>query len=300
MNELERRCLEAYRAGRDPSVANGDSLDDWISFGLGLLLFSGRLVREHRMTSLADAAYKADGSPVTQMEKQIELELARRLRGFDRDASIVGEETGGELPRVGIGVAVDPIDGTWSFLGRTETVTTVMAVFRDGKPFLGLIGNPATGEIGYATRGGEARLLQLPVFGEETSASTLPMPRLDRGETLVNLHPGPNAGPLSGALYEEWREGRISMIKSPGGSPSWALLEAAKGTYVYANLWGKRRAAAYDLAAGLLLVEAAGGRVADLNDEPIDPVHHEGPFVAAVDEAGRHRVIEIVRSVRDT
>ena len=65
----------------------------------------------------------------------------------------------------------------------------------------------------------------------------------------------------------------------------------------YVNLWGKRQAEAFDLAAGVLLVEGAGGQVTNLDGRPIDPVRHEGAFVAAVDDISRQEVIEIVRAV---
>ena len=297
LNELERHCLETLLTGDNGPVPTGEAREDWITFGLHVMVYAGRLVRESRLASAVDLGYKADGSPVTLLEERIERELESRLRLFALGAVVVGEETGGSLPEVGIGVAIDPVDGTWSFLSRTETLATVMAVFRDGDVFLGMAVNPATGEVGYAVRGGGARLLQLPVFGAEAFAADLPMPRMDSGATLVNVQPGQPSGPLVAALYQAWHGGEVRFVRSPGGSPSWALLEAAKGSYVYVNLWGKRRAEAFDLAAGVLLVEGAGGKVVDLNGKPIDPVHHEGPFVASVEEESRHTVIEIVRGV---
>ncbi len=110
-------------------------------------------------------------------------------------------------------------------------------------------------------------------------------------------HPNRSATPLVGALYDAWRAGEIRMVRSPGGSPSWALLEAATGRFVYTNLWSKSRAEPYDLAAGVLLVRKAGGEVVNLEGEPIDAVGHQGPFVAAVDAANRQVVVDIAREV---
>ncbi len=87
----------------------------------------------------------------------------------------------------------------------------------------------------------------------------------------------------------------MRMVRSPGGSPAWALLEAAKGSFVYVNLWSKRPAEAFDLAAACLLVRGAGGEITDLDGTPIDLVSHAGPFVAAVDEDHRRIVAELVR-----
>ena len=74
-----------------------------------------------------------------------------------------------------------------------------------------------------------------------------------------------------------------------------ALLEAAKGSFVYVNLWSKRPAEVYDLAAGTLLVRQAGGEVTDLEGRPIDSLHHQGPFVAGIDGQARAKVASITR-----
>ena len=93
-------------------------------------------------------------------------------------------------------------------------------------------------------------------------------------------------------------QGRVQMVRSPGGSPSWALLEAAKGKFVYVNLWSEPPTAPYDLAAGVLLVRGAGGEVTDFRGEPVDAMRHEGPFVAAVEQRARRTVLEIAGEVR--
>jgi fructose-1,6-bisphosphatase/inositol monophosphatase family enzyme len=210
---------------------------------------------------------------------------------------MVGEETGGTLPESGFAVAIDPIDGTWAFLNGTETYATTLGFFHDHEPFLGMVSNPATGEIGYATSEGTPRLLQLSLFGEADAACALPRPRPEPMPLLVNVHPSRHGSPLITALHEAWSRGEIHMVRSPGGSPAWALLEAAKGAFVYVNGWAKRPAEVYDLVAGVLLVRRAGGEVTDLEDRPIDMLHHHGPFVASIDAASREKVIEIVGRV---
>ncbi|MHC4708843.1 MAG: inositol monophosphatase family protein [Planctomycetota bacterium] len=295
LNDLELRCLAAFRAGADPTYGQGDSANDWIAFGLDVLLHSGSRIRASRLAKDADLDYKSDGSPVTRLEERIEQELRERLKTFSPGAVVVGEETGGTLPSKGVAVAIDPVDGTWAFLSRTETLATVLAVFRDGAPVVGIVGNPVTGEIGYAARGVGTRLVQLSVLGEDDVGSSLPLPRLDSGVTLVSVQPGRSTAPVMSKLYEAWQGRSVGFVRSPGGSPSWALLEAAKGSYVYVNLWGRRPADAYDLAAGVLLVRGAGGEVTDMNGDPLDAVGHQGPLIAGVDDAARNQVSKLVR-----
>ena len=127
----------------------------------------------------------------------------------------------------GLTVAIDPVDGTWAFLTGTETYTMVLALFRDGTPVLGMVSNPSTGQLGYATRGGESRLVQLSLFGEPDSASSLPDYHPRDAAVLVNVHPSRRGRPLVKALYEAWQQESIRMVRSPGGSPSWALFRCA-------------------------------------------------------------------------
>lgn len=275
-------------------------MEDWLGFGLRLLLEAGAKIREGRAKiDEGEVELKSDGSPLTRIEEEIERLLAERLAVFTEDVAMVGEETGGALPESGYAVAIDPIDGTWAFLNGTETYTTTLAFFHDREPFLGMISNPATGEIGYAASEGTSRLLQLSIYGETDAACALPQPRTQDTPpcVLVNVHPARQGGPLLTTVYEAWSQGEIDMVRSPGGSPAWALLEAAKGDFVYVNQWAKRPAEVYDLAAGVLLMRRAGGEVTDLEGRPIDMLSHSGPFFASIDKAAREKMTEIVSRV---
>ena len=155
--------------------------------------------------------------------------------------------------------------------------------------------NPVTGELAYSTKEVGTRLIQFSVFGEDDVACSLPADKVRPESILVNLHPRRNIKALVGDLYEEWHKGGLNMVKLPGGSPSWAMLEAAKGSFVYVNLWSKRRTEPYDLAAGVMLVRGAGGEVTDLAGLSIDLMNHRGPFVAGIDEPARNKVAAMAR-----
>ncbi len=299
LTALEKTYIDAYRIGAGPHKVRGDNeIADWVRFGINLLLEAGNMLRKNRMDSLQDGVtFKADGSPVTSVEGKIEWLLRDRLVMFEPRAKVIGEETGGALASSGIEVAIDPVDGTWGLLSRTATYATTLAVFKDGTPILGMVSNPTTGEIGYATHGGDTRLLQVSIFGEPDNACSLPEQQVGSAGVLVNVHPDRNAGPLIGAFYDAWRRGGLSMVRSPGGSPSWALLEAARGGIVYLNLWSTRPTEAYDLAAGVMLVRGASGDVTDLEGKSIHIFHHQGPFIAGVDKHARRKVATIANKV---
>jgi fructose-1,6-bisphosphatase/inositol monophosphatase family enzyme len=298
LTTIERAAIDGHRQsveGGCPSEANADHVA--IYFGIRLLLDAGRLVRERRASaSDSGVTIKEDGSPATEIEQQIESRLRKWLSSFGSDAVVVGEETGGVLPSAGTAIAIDPIDGTRAFLAETETYSTTLALIRDGETVLGMVSNPATGEIAYATAGGDSRLIRLSLYGEADGANALVARPTEEGPTLVNIHPNSRGAGVVDALYRSWGRGDIAMVRSPGGSPAWALVEAARGHFVYANLWSTRPAEAFDLAAGAMIVQRAGGEVTDLGGRPIDALRHSGPFVAGLDSRKVSRLTELLRN----
>lgn len=294
LSSIEISCLKEFRKGQGPATSNSSNPAECVRFGIWSLLEIGNMVRSRRI-SPADIEQKRkdDGSPVTVLEEEIEEFMIASLRRYLTGVEFIGEESGGEIPVQGISLALDPLDGTWSFLGHTETCAASLAFFKDGQPFLGMVMNPATGEIGYALEGKTTRLIQLSLFGEDDRAVNLPTRKPSETHScLVNFHPSKNGGELTQVLYRLWHEKKVKMVKSTGGSPAWALLEAAKGHFLYINLWSKRPAVSYDLAAAILLVRGAGGDVINLAGASIPFIGHQGLFIAGVSPSQYPELLE--------
>jgi fructose-1,6-bisphosphatase/inositol monophosphatase family enzyme len=282
LNALEQSSLSCFRNDRIPDFASFGEEQSLVSYGLWALLKIGKLIRSARiLPAQISFKNKDDGSPATDLEKRIEELVIETSRQFFPGLAFVGEESGGELASGRISIVLDPIDGTWSLLSHTESCTTSLAFYRDGHPFIGMVLNPATGELGYALEGHNTRLIQLSLFAEEDFAVDLPTRRNARA-CLVNFQPGSNNEDLARALYHLWQQRKVRFVKSIGGSPSWALLEAAKGHFIYINHWDAAPAVSYDLAAGILLVRGAGGKVVNEDGSPIPFVGHQGLLIAGV------------------
>jgi histidinol phosphatase-like enzyme (inositol monophosphatase family) len=96
---------------------------------------------------------KADRSPVTIADRSAEKLLRERIGArFPKDG-IVGEEFGTTSGSSGYDWALDPIDGTKSFVHGVPLYTTLVAVLRDSQPLVGVINAPAAGEMVYAGAG---------------------------------------------------------------------------------------------------------------------------------------------------
>ena len=93
-----------------------------------------------------DVAAKSDDSPVTIADRTIETVLRAAIEARFPDHGLFGEEMGIKQSSSPYTWVVDPIDGTKSFISGFPLFGTLVALARDGRPLLGLIDAPATGE----------------------------------------------------------------------------------------------------------------------------------------------------------
>src|SRR5690606_27782113 len=91
---------------------------------------------------------KADGSPVTEADEAAEKVIIEILRATG--LPVLGEESvaAGIVPVLGARYfVVDPLDGTKEFIKRNGEFTVNIALVEHGKPVMGVVLAPATGEI---------------------------------------------------------------------------------------------------------------------------------------------------------
>jgi histidinol phosphatase-like enzyme (inositol monophosphatase family) len=97
---------------------------------------------------------KADMSPVTIADREAEKLLRERIAEHFPDDGVIGEEMGTQGGTSGYQWALDPIDGTKSFIHGVPLYTTLVALLCDNEPRLGVIHAPAVDETVYAMKGG--------------------------------------------------------------------------------------------------------------------------------------------------
>ena len=151
--DVEIRALSQEVDGDTFDLERQETESDWLLFGLRFIYETLCDLRRIRFSDLGgEVSFKKDGSPVSTIDKQVESRLRQRVTRFDPTATVVGEEFGGALGVTGICLAIDPIDGTWSFINRAETFATTLALYRDGIAEQAFVASPATGEIDSCCR----------------------------------------------------------------------------------------------------------------------------------------------------
>lgn len=151
---------------------------------------------------------------------------------------------------------IDPLDGTMNFVHNISHYAVSIAVMKNGDPIVGVIYEPNRRELFSAEKGKGAFLNGQPIQ----------VSKQDRLEDSL-LHTGFCAPDwnVNSSLQSEFQKGygRCRYIRITGSS---ALDLAYVASGRIDGFW-QRGLSPWDIAAGVLLVEEAGGRVSGIKNE---------------------------------
>jgi myo-inositol-1(or 4)-monophosphatase len=195
---------------------------------------------------------KAPGSPVCEVDIDVDRMLHARLGALLPDAGWLSEETADRpdrLARERVWV-VDPIDGTRDYIRGRAGWCVSIALVEHGRPVIGVLDAPARGEVWFARAGAGATVAREDGKRFDLAAgdrhdfegARVPvdaLPKTDR--TLVAVEK-----PNSIAL-------RIAMVASD------------RADLVATLRWGNE----WDIAAAVLVASEAGATVSDALGAPI-------------------------------
>lgn len=181
---------------------------------------------------------------VTQADLDIDRFLIERLRQAFPDDGILTEESGGDgADRLWV---IDPIDGTTNFARRIPHFAISIAFHAGGRTESGVVHNPIRDEMFVARRGFGATCDGWPIRVRETRGATDAV--IDAGYSLKR--PVADYVALVGRLLEN----DFAFVQN--GSAAIGLAQVACGRIDgYCELFLH----SWDVLAGLLLVEEAGG-----------------------------------------
>lgn len=243
-----------------PDADLGELLDEVAQ----VVLAAGRIVMEVYRRDFAVAA-KDDASPVTEADVRAEALITPALQALLPGVAVVGEEAaaaGKTLAADALGRRfwlVDPLDGTREFISRNGEFTVNIALVEDGQPVLGVVLAPALGRL-YLGASGLGAFVQL---GEDIKSRPPISCRRAPAEGLTVLASRSHAD--RAALDRFLAPYRVAQFISAGSSLK--LCRLAEGQ---ADLYPRLgRTMEWDIAAGQAVLEAAGGRVLDLDGRPL-------------------------------
>jgi len=210
---------------------------------------------------------KADLSPVTEADRAAEAAMRAILAGERPDDGVIGEEYGADRPDAERVWVLDPIDGTRSFVAGRPIFGTLIALLDRGKPVLGMIDQPISGER-WQGAVGRASTLNTALIRTRACA------RIDQAH-LATTGPG-YFTPESWTAFERVRAAARDTLWG-GDCYNYGLLAAG-----HLDLVIEDGLKLYDFAALVPIVEGAGGAMRDWNGKALD-MHSDGRVIAAGD-----------------
>ncbi len=196
-------------------------------------------------------AHKADRSPVTEADLAADRILREGLLAARPEAGWLSEETVDDPARLANRWVwiVDPIDGTKEYIGGIPEFSISAALVEDGQPVAGAVYNPSRDELFTARLGGGAWCNGQPIRADKPLGArpTVLASRseLKRGE-FAPFDVSAEVRPCGSIAY------KLALVAAGQADATWSLGPK--------NEW--------DIAAGVLLVQAAGGQVSDRDGEP--------------------------------
>lgn len=225
--------------------------------------------------------HKADSSPVTEADLAANRVIVAGLKTLTPDIPVLSEEDEpvpfaerSQWPRCWL---VDPLDGTREFIKGNGEFTINIALIDSGVPVLGVIHAPVTGDCYFAAAGRGA-------FKQEKGGASEPIRARpwDGGHITIAGSRAHHSDRFT-ELLNRFNERHVLSLGS--SLKSCYIAEGRADLYARLGPTGE-----WDTAAAQCILEEAGGRITDLDLNPLRYNRRETlinpPFLAFGD--GRH------------
>jgi len=220
----------------------------------------GRWMKEQTDVHEHMAEEKSDNNLVTFVDKESERRFVEGLSALLPEAGFVAEEGTGVRNESGLNWVIDPLDGTTNFVHGMPVWCTSIALCDGNKPILGVIFDPNSDECFTAWKGGGAYLNNKPIH--VSKITTLQQSLFATGFPYYNFGREEEYMLLFRDMMHSTRG--LRRLGSAALDMAWTACGRVDGFYEYClQPW--------DVAAGCIIVEEAGGRVSEFNggDNPV-------------------------------
>lgn len=200
------------------------------------------------------------GDLVTEADKQAEAEILKVLRRHVPDHAILTEESGQFGDKTNDYLwAIDPLDGTTNYAHQYPIAAVSVGLLIKGTSQVGVIYNPFRNELFRAAKGLGATRNRQPIQVSQTSELSKSLLvsgfAYDRRETTDNNY------------AEFCYLTHLTQGVRRSGSASLDLADVACGRL---DGYWERGLSPWDMAAGIILVEEAGGKVTAYDGSSFD------------------------------
>lgn len=204
------------------------------------------------------------GNLVTEADRESEKLIVDLLHQRYPTHAIYAEESG-QLFTDLLGTSnefiwiIDPLDGTTNYTHQFPMVSISIALIYKGEPIIGIVYNPILKDFFYAIQGGLTYMNGHPVQVSQVS-------KLENSLLVTGFAYDRRENPDNN--YAEFcKLTHITQGVRRLGSAALDLAYVAAGTF---DAYWERGLEPWDMAAGILLVQQAGGQVSGYDNAPFD------------------------------
>jgi myo-inositol-1(or 4)-monophosphatase len=205
---------------------------------------------------------------VTEADVASQKAIREILLGAFPDHDFLGEEEAADRVAKGLPAIpargseyrwiVDPLDGTANYVHRLQTYAVSIALQHGNELVLGVVYDPVSEECFMAKKGEGATLNGLPL-------KTSDCRRLDQAMIAVSFSSNVERGSIEIARFVEALHSCRSVRRLGSAALNLSYLAAGRLDAYWAT-----SVQAWDVAAGFLLVEEAGGKLTAIDGSPVE------------------------------
>lgn len=210
------------------------------------------IAQEHETFSADDIEYKGEQNLVSYVDKEAEVIVVEGLRRLLPEAGFITEEETASHSDERLKWIIDPLDGTTNFVHGLPPYCVSIALMDGEELVVGVVYEVTHREMFYAWKGSDAYL-----NGEKIEVSNVEkledsLIAVGFSHSVADMHPDV----LEKFLWYQLNTNGIRRL----GSATADLVYVACGRL---DGYLQERLSSWDVAAGALIVERAGGRVSD-------------------------------------
>ena len=224
--------------------------------------------------------YKGEVDLVTEVDERAEEKIGGILREAFPDYGILAEEGGATAGGGEYRWIVDPIDGTVNFAHGLPAFCVSIALERAGEIVLGVVHDPIAEEVFVAERGGGATLNGRSIRVSGTD-------ELIRALVATGFPYDRDTMPAALDLF-----GRFAVLTQGVRRIGSAALDVCYVAAGRLDGYYERGVKPWDIAAGVLILEEAGGKATGFRGEGLDL---EGLEIVASNTALHPSIVDVTR-----
>ncbi|MBR6785332.1 MAG: inositol monophosphatase [Clostridia bacterium] len=219
---------------------------------------AGKIVLSAHNQESAVTAKEGKKNFVTKYDVAVQDFLFKELAKDFPEAEFVGEESENDFESKALRFIIDPIDGTTNFMQDFRCSCISVALCKENNVIAGVVYNPYTNEIFSAEKGKGAYLNGAPITVSERLLSD--------GLALFGTSPyHPENTDATFALLRKVFDFSRDIRRS--GSAAYDICTVACGR---CEVFFEKGLQPWDIAAGTLILEEAGGKALNYDGEEID------------------------------